>query len=116
MRIGTLGALVLLTISLNRVSAQQVCGSSDYQQKEWLNNPAVKTMMEKVDGFIRQQQDNPLIQQRGEHQFLITIPVVVHVIYHDASQNVSDADINNQLKLLNQCFRRLNASRDVIAA
>lgn len=52
---------------------------------------------------------NVCAQQKGEHQFVITIPVVVHVVYHDASQNISDEYINSQLKELNQCFRRLNA-------
>ena len=40
---------------------------------------------------------------------LIRIPVVVHVIYHTAAQNISDAQIQSQIDVLNQDFRRLNA-------
>jgi hypothetical protein len=109
MRIGIFGALLLITALVSRVNAQQVCGSADYQQKIWLSNPSLKTTMEKVEGIIQQQLDGAQTQHRGEHLFLITIPVVVHVVYHDASQNISDEYINSQIKVLNQCFRRLNA-------
>jgi hypothetical protein len=110
MRIGIFGALVLITALVSKVNAQQVCGSSDYQQKAWLMDPSVKIMMDRVEGIIQQQLDGgSQTQQRGEKLFLITIPVVVHVVYHDASQNISDENINYQIRLLNQCFRRLNA-------
>ena len=40
---------------------------------------------------------------------LIRIPVVVHVVYKTAAQNISDAQIQSQIDVLNQDFRRLNA-------
>ncbi|MGE5135393.1 MAG: zinc metalloprotease [Gemmatimonadota bacterium] len=40
---------------------------------------------------------------------LIRIPVVVHVVYNTNQQNISDAQINSQIDVLNQDFRRLNA-------
>lgn len=40
---------------------------------------------------------------------LIRIPVVVHVIYNTAAQNISDAQIFSQIDVLNADFRRLNA-------
>ena len=39
---------------------------------------------------------------------LITIPTVVHVVYKDAVQNISDAQIHSQLQVLNEDFRRNN--------
>ena len=39
---------------------------------------------------------------------IITIPVVVHVLYHNSLQNISDAQIKSQLKVLNDDFRRMN--------
>ena len=39
---------------------------------------------------------------------VITLPVVVHVIYHTASQNIPDASIHSQMNVLNEDFRRLN--------
>ena len=40
---------------------------------------------------------------------VITIPVVFHIVWKTAAQNVSDAQIMSQLKVLNDDFRKLNA-------
>ena len=40
---------------------------------------------------------------------IISIPVVFHVLYNNASQNISDAQIMSQLQVLNEDFSRLNA-------
>ena len=39
----------------------------------------------------------------------ITIPVVVHVLYSNANQNITDAQIASQIEVLNEDFNRLNA-------
>lgn len=36
---------------------------------------------------------------------VITIPVVVHILYKDASQNISDEQVMSQIEVLNQAFR-----------
>ena len=38
----------------------------------------------------------------------ITIPVVVHVVYKNNSENISDTQIQSQIDVLNKDFRRLN--------
>ena len=38
-----------------------------------------------------------------------TIPVVVHVVYHDSIQNISDSIIQTQIDVLNEDFGRYNA-------
>ncbi len=42
---------------------------------------------------------------------IITIPVVVHVLYHTANQNITNSQILSQLKVLNEDFRRMNADK-----
>jgi hypothetical protein len=37
------------------------------------------------------------------------IPVVVHVVYNTAAQNISDAQVQSQIDVLNQDYRMLNA-------
>jgi len=39
---------------------------------------------------------------------VITIPVVVHVLYNTAEQNISDQQINSQMAVLNDDFRAMN--------
>jgi Secretion system C-terminal sorting domain/Pregnancy-associated plasma protein-A len=40
---------------------------------------------------------------------VIVIPVVVHVLYHNSIQNISDEQVLSQLTVLNNDYRRLNA-------
>lgn len=39
---------------------------------------------------------------------LVTIPVVVHVLWFDSSEDISDASIKEQITILNQAFSRSN--------
>lgn len=50
-----------------------------------------------------------LYAAEGLRTGLIRIPVVVHVVWHTAAQNISDAKIQSQLDVMNADFRRLNA-------
>lgn len=43
---------------------------------------------------------------------VITIPVVVHVVYRTATENITDGQIATQMQVLNDDFRRLNADAD----
>lgn len=45
----------------------------------------------------------------SEEDAVIRIPVVVHVLYHSAEQNISDAQIRSGIAALNRDFRRLGA-------
>src|SRR4051794_41088675 len=37
-----------------------------------------------------------------------TIPVVVHVVWKTATQNISDAQVKSQIKVLNADYRKMN--------
>ena len=43
---------------------------------------------------------------------VITIPVVFHILYANSTQNISDAQIQSQLDILNADFRRTNSDQD----
>ena len=47
---------------------------------------------------------------------IITIPVVIHVLYNDNSQNISDAQVLSQIESLNKDYRRLNNIDNIPAA
>ena len=44
------------------------------------------------------------------------IPVVVHVVYNGAAQNISDAQVQSQIDVLNQDFRKTNADIELVPA
>ena len=56
-----------------------------------------------VNAYIQNQQNNPTVQGGT-----ITIPVVVHVVWFNAAQNISDNQILSQIQVLNEDFSRTN--------
>jgi len=71
-----------------------------------------------------EQQDPSIIQQKiaienftqqfiandeGGDRAVLTIPVVVHVVWNTATENISEAQILSQLDVLNEDFRKMNA-------
>jgi hypothetical protein len=42
---------------------------------------------------------------------VVTIPTVVHVVYQTAAENVSDAQVRSQIRVLNRDFRKKNPDR-----
>jgi len=91
--------LCLLTISTSAL-AQRVCDTDIYTRRHW--SPAAKPPVE--DNFGRDTMSNEVI----------IIPVVVHVLFHNAAQNISDAQILSQIEVLNKDFRLLNTDRQNI--
>ncbi len=47
---------------------------------------------------------------------LITIPVVVHVVYRTADENISDAQVKSQIVALNRDYRAKNADKSKVPA
>jgi hypothetical protein len=47
---------------------------------------------------------------------VVTIPCVVHIVYNDPMQNISDEQVLSQFTVLNQCFRNLDPDAHSIPA
>lgn len=52
----------------------------------------------------------------GDNLGTIQIPVVVHVLYNTSAQNISDAQINSQIDILNADFSATNADLGLVPA
>ena len=105
-------AIVILAMVLfvtdSSLIAQKNCSTFAYEQKQTGINSisAIKTNATVTSPV----QNNlaPITEGTGTVN-IITIPVVVHVLYHTPNQKISDALIIEQIKTLNKCFRRQNA-------
>ncbi len=88
--------------------AQRNCGTMDHLHHLEEQDPNLRERMEKIENHTRF-----LIEQNADNVMrsstVIQIPVVVHVLYRVASENISDAQILTQIQVLNEDFRRLNA-------
>jgi hypothetical protein len=90
---------------------QLPCSSYDYQQSLLQRNLLSRIDINELENFIQQtlNSDTRVDGNEGQRLPLITIPVVVHVLYNNASQNITDQQVFNQIKILNECFRRRQA-------
>jgi len=83
------------------------CGATEYQEMEEQAEPSIKItraqLQEQVNSYIANLKNYPTPQE------VITIPVVFHVVYNTAAENVSDACIAQTLIALNKDMRKLNS-------
>lgn len=52
---------------------------------------------------------DPVDPPAGDNLGVVTIPVYIHVVYSNSNENISDAQIQSQMTVLNDDFRRNNA-------
>ncbi|MEE2802433.1 MAG: M43 family zinc metalloprotease [Bacteroidota bacterium] len=108
----SIGVLALfMLISTLAMAQQRDCSTHDDMEYAMAQDPSLAQKIAKEERYI-QQKANDLIQQKAVNGAVITIPVVVHVIYSNATQNISQAQIQSQIDVLNEDFRRTNSDRD----
>lgn len=110
--------IVMLCCNFLFVNAQRNCGTGQYWQSQLDSDPALRTRYRQIEHTAKLQ-----LQVSGKKQDagvadlpIITIPVVIHVLYHTQEQNISDAQIQSQLSVLNKDFRKENADTAQIPA
>lgn len=96
-----------LLLVLN-ASAQRVCASHEVLEQQLLQNPLLREKMEQIEQQTEEFINTP---QGVRERVQVTIPVVVNVVYNTTAENISDAQIQSQIDVLNQDFRALNADR-----
>jgi hypothetical protein len=98
-----------LLLSLS-ATAQRICGSADHYQEMLQNNPSFAQQRQLIETQTTNYENNSSNHKRA----VVTIPVVFHVVYNTTIQNVSDAQIQSQLTVLNADFRKLNADASLV--
>ncbi|HEX7845663.1 MAG TPA: M43 family zinc metalloprotease [Chitinophagaceae bacterium] len=94
---------IIAWLLCQQLTAQRNCSTASYQA-----DPSSAVAIEKAETFARQYISNNN-SSRVLQGTVIKIPVVVHILYHYPSENISDAEVFKQIEILNQSFRRKNA-------
>jgi len=100
-----LSAIFIFIASM--VSAQRECATSVYTEKLKSLDPSLTNRIVSVETFIKSQTISQRDLGNGESA-VIKIPVVVHVLYNNSTENISDDQIKSQITALNRDFRRDN--------
>lgn len=100
-------AFAISTAWHTTADAQNRCGSVLAAQQQQAINPSFRRGIEQA----KAQSDEWLAKHPNgdETRAIITIPVVVHVVYQNSTQNISNAQIQSQIDVLNNDFARTNA-------
>ncbi|MFN5494519.1 MAG: M43 family zinc metalloprotease [Bacteroidota bacterium] len=86
------------------------CATMHNLEKKFSKDPTLKQrMLENEQATRAWILNNPRSKSADRRRAVITIPTVVHVIWNDSSENVSDSQINSQMAVMNEDFRLLNA-------
>ena len=96
---------LLMVCGMLPCSAQRICGTYDYTQKR---QPLLYNRASLQNSVGSRRDTLP-----GE---VITVPVVIHILYNNSTQNISDAQVLSQLDVLNKDYRKLNNIQNIPTA
>jgi hypothetical protein len=92
--------------------AAKKCASYEVLQEQLKNDPTLALRMQEIEDFTES------FAKRGENMRLVNgvyeIPVVVNVLYKTAAENISDAQIQSQIDVLNKDFSATNADYGLV--
>ena len=95
----------------NAVVAQRGCATQEVLEAQLKADPMLAIKMNEIEAFT----SNRLLTNRLVNG-KIEIPVVVNVLYRTASENISDAQIQSQIDVLNKDFNALNSDYNDVPA
>lgn len=106
--------LILLSFLLfaGSVNAQRNCGSMEVLDRQLKEDPGMFERMQNIEKQTQAYEKSSHLGQRS----VVVIPVVVHVVYQTSAQNISEAQINSQITVLNADFRALNGDLSGVPA
>jgi hypothetical protein len=81
------------------------------QERLLQEDPHLFERIQKIEAFTNYAISSGKVDK---NKALITIPVVFHIVYNTTAQNISDAQIQSQLDVLNRDFRKLNTDLNLI--
>lgn len=95
------------TVNAQNGPVRQCAAQDIYQQQN--SNPKTALQRQQIEqhtrAFLERKQKGTAQARTG----ILTIPVIVHVIYNKAQENISDAQIQSQIDVLNEDFRKMNS-------
>ena len=85
------------------------CYSHEHLQQQLLEDPSLAARMQEIEDFtfrITNDKSPKALYMSGD---TIVIPVIVNVLYKTTAQNISTAQIQSQIDILNNDFQALNS-------
>ncbi len=103
----TVLAVGLTLFSLNLQAQSNKCATMQILEQKMKNDPSIQLRMQQSESETQKWVSANINAKKA--QILLSIPVVVHVLYNNATQNISTAQIQSQIDILNDDFGLLNS-------
>ncbi|HEX2608159.1 MAG TPA: zinc metalloprotease [Flavisolibacter sp.] len=84
------------------------CAADEVLQQQLASEPGLRDQMEAIEAFTRRAISSGAAAKVTAGG-VIEVPVVVHVLYNKAQENIPDAQIQSQIDVLNEDFNLRNA-------
>lgn len=99
---------MFLVASVATVFAQtpKQCGTDEVYQELLRQDPSILDRQAQFDADAAKMAASKDIRKTGKIRI---IPVVFHIFHSSGTENITDAQINDEMRILNENFRRLNA-------
>ncbi len=98
---------LMLMMSYLSIFSQRNCGLVEVIEHAKSIDPDAAERLRQNEIFTKNK-ITAISENRSFGGSIITIPVVVHVLYTNSNENISDAQIQSQIDVLNEDFRRQN--------
>lgn len=102
----------LLGNSFVKAQNQRTCGFQEAKENLITHDSTYLAIRAQIEADYQEKLNTSVNAERS----VFTIPVVVHVVYRTAQENISDAQVLSQIQVLNQDFRRTNTDASNLPA
>jgi PKD repeat protein len=111
-------AFAALSINAAIAQSQQEhhCGSTEQLERLYQQYPGLEQQTMDKHAQSWEEGKRTLANDRSSSPPTYIIPVVFHIVHDYGTENISDAQIFDQMRILNEDFRKLNADTSQIVA
>jgi PKD repeat protein len=100
---------LLLQVNLNAQDVKRLCETTEMNRRALLENPDAIRALEELNEFTTEYE-----QQPNHTRQVYIIPVVFHVVHNYGPENISKAQIEDCIRVINEDFRKMNSDTSVI--
>lgn len=109
--------LLKVSVIVSQQQAIQPCYTDQAMEEHFLAHPEARAQYEKTKAQFTQDYANHVIREFNNQgksantaAAIYTVPVVFHILHIGGAENISDAQIYNQMQVINEDYSKTNAN------
>jgi PKD repeat protein len=110
MRYLLLNSIFFLAVITPSFAQEKQCGTTEATKELYLQHPELIQQEEVYNAALAQKIADKAQQRSTSSDQVYIIPVVFHIIHTNGDENIPDANIQDQIDILNRDYRKLNTA------